>query len=153
MTPLQSHLLRLEIENSTEKWANVPDGTFEKLYASKNLAAPLYSPGWARVWVLETRTGQIVAHASLFDIGEWDIVGGHISVERPYRKHRHARTLQDMRLAFCDKHGLTLTGPIAVGNDTSWFGCRRMGFKFARYDKEERQVWVYREPRLDTTTP
>lgn len=145
MSALARHLKRIELENAVERWAVVPDGTFAKLYAREHLVKRLFEPGWCRLWV-RFDGDEIVGHASLFDIGEGDVVGGHISVELPHRGKRIARWLQDQRLPFCDSHGLTLTGPIAPGNDRSAHGCKRMGFEPVLVDEQGLQ-WVARSPK------
>ena len=142
---LAAHIARIEAENAIEHWASVPDGTFAKLYANEHLRKRVGEHGWCRLWVY-WHGPEIVAHASVYDIGEQDVVGGHISVERPYRGKRIARWLQDRRFAFLDDRGLTLTGPIAPGNERSAVGCARMGFQHVRVD-DEGNTWVARAPK------
>lgn len=147
MTPFVAHLRRHEAENLTDKFASAPPGTFEKTYTLANYRKRLDEPGWCRVWVIKDGE-KIVAHASLYDLGEPDgVVFGHIGIERPYRHLGYAKPLNKRRLALCDKHNLTLCGAVAYGNDASFHGCRRVGFEFLRYDTKTRETWVYRPPQ------
>lgn len=144
---LADHLTRIEQENLSERWAppTYREGDFAKTYARECLKRRVGESGWCRIWC-HFIGDLIVAHASLFDIGQDDICGGHVSVEHPYRGQRIARSLQDKRLAFCDEHDLTLMGPLAPHNDASARGCANMGFEPVRVDSDGWQ-WVARLPR------
>lgn len=150
MDAFAQHLLRIEQENLSEHWAppTYRDGDFAMLYARENLRKRFTEPGWCRVWCHFVNE-LIVAHASIYDIGQGDIVGGHLSVEFPYRGKRVARSLQNRRLTYCDNHQLTLTGPIAPGNTKSAEGCKAMGFVPIRVD-EHGATWVARPPKGST---
>lgn len=144
---LLDHLLRHEQENEKERWARAPAGTFGQIYTPENLAKSLRERGWCRLWVVPL-DGKIVAHASLYDLGEPDgVVFGHVGIEHPYRKLRLAEELQALRLSFCDEHGLTLCGAVALGNDVSFHGSRRWGYEFLRFDPETSETWLFRSPR------
>lgn len=146
MSPFVAHLRRHEAENVVDKFASAPPGTFERLYTAEGLRKRLDEPGWVRVWVVKCGR-RIVGHASLYDLGEPDlVVFGHIGVERDWRGWRLAAKLQTSRLRFCDEHGLTLVGAIALGNDASWFGCRRNGFQYLGHNPENGETTVFRPP-------
>lgn len=152
---LRAHLRRHEQENLTDRFMSAPAGTFEKIYTSANTRKGLTESGWCRVWAAKF-ANKIVGHASLYDLGEPVVDGirvvyGHIGIERPYRGWRLAVDLQKHRLAFCDAHGLTLTGAVAPGNDTSFHGCRRNGFEYLRQDPVTKEIWVFRPPRAAQT--
>lgn len=142
-----AHIARVEKENETEKFASAPPGTFRKIYTAKALRKTLAEPGWCRVWVIQ-EDDLIVAHASLYDLGEPDgVCFGHISVEGPWRGLKLAARLQKSRLAYCDANGLTLVGAVAPGNDTSFHGCRKVGFQYLRQDPDTKEIWVFRSPQ------
>jgi hypothetical protein len=146
VTALGDHLRRHERENETERFALAPPGTFARFYTRMNLRKTLTEPGWCRIWVVRF-ADKIVGHASLYDMGEPDgVVFGHIGIEKPYRGWRLAADLQRQRLAFCDEHDLTLCGAVALGNDTSFHGCRRMGFEYLRQDPDTKEIWLFRPP-------
>jgi predicted GNAT family acetyltransferase len=104
----------------------------------------LCESGWARVWAVE-RDGHVVAHASVYDLGQGDVVFGHLGIQRPYRGQGIARELQAHRFAFLDDHGLTLSGAVAAGNQVSLTGCLSYGFAVASMNEAGGTV-VYRAP-------
>lgn len=124
---------------------NVPKGELARVCSPERLAKPITVPGWSRVWPIE-RDGKVVAHASIYDLEQNDVVFGHIGIERPYRRQGIARVLQDMRFAFLDEHQLTLAGPIYAGNEVSLRGCLANGFEVLP-DRGDGKTWVYRHPR------
>lgn len=144
MTLLSEHLERHEAEAAREGFSSAPRGTFAALYTPEAQARDLGQPGWCRLWTIE-RDGKIIAHASAYDLGEGDIVYGHLGIEAPYRGMRLAALLQGMRGAFLDAHRLTLCGAVAPGNLVSLRGCLKNGWKVLRMDPDG-STWVYREP-------
>lgn len=144
MSLLAEHLRRVELENESEHFADLSPGGLARLYSGENLAKPLNVQGWARLWTVE-RYGRVVAHASVYDLAEHEIVFGHISIEREHRGSGLARVLQRMRFRFLDEHGLTLCGGIARGNEVSLRGCLANGFEVLRVDHAG-TTWVYRDP-------
>lgn len=147
MTAFWRHIARHELENVTERFASAPPGTFRQVYTRAGARKSLSETGWCRIWVCWDGP-EIIAHASLYDLGEPDgVCFGHIGIEKPYRGKRLAAGLQRARLAFCDRYNLTLCGGIALGNDHSFHGCRRNGFEFLRFDPATQETWVYRSPR------
>jgi hypothetical protein len=149
--PFTAHLRRHELENRTEKFASVPEGTFAEIYTRNAIRQQLGTPGWLRIWVI--KVGQdIVAHASLYCLQQPDDVSdricyGHIGIERPWRSRGLYGKLQASRLGFCDANGLTLVGAVALGNDNAWFAHRRYGYEFLKIDLESKSVWMFRPPR------
>lgn len=144
-TRLLEHFARHELEALEEGFMDAPKGELARVCAPERLAKPITVPGWSRVWPIE-RDGKIVAHASLYDLEQKDIVFGHIGIERPYRRQGLARVLQDLRFAFLDEHQLTLTGAIYPGNDVSLRGCLANGFEILQ-DRGDGKTWVFRSPR------
>lgn len=150
MKPLAAHLLRVEKENETEKFQSAPNGTFSRLYTRTARRKQLDTPGWLRIWAVKVGT-DIVAHASLYCLEVPDDVAdricyGHISVEGPWRGHGLYGKLQAKRLGFCDRHGLTLVGAVAQGNDGAWFAHRKYGYQFLKIDPENKSIWIFRPP-------
>lgn len=141
---LLEHFARHEIEAEEEGFMNVPRGELSRVCSPERLAKPITVPGWTRVWTV-VRDGKVVAHTSLYDVEQNDIVFGHIGIERPYRGRGIARVLQYLRFAFLDAHELTLTGPIYPGNDVSLRGCLASGFKVLT-DQGDGKTWVCRSP-------
>lgn len=151
MKPLAAHLLRVEKENETERFASVPNGTFAQLYTRTARRKQLDTPGWHRIWVIRVGT-DIVAHASLYCLEQPDdvtdrICYGHISVEGPWRGQGLYGKLQKSRLGFCDQHGLTLVGAVALGNDTAFHTHRKYGYEFLRFDPDTKETWIFRAPK------
>jgi hypothetical protein len=141
---LYEHFERHELEAEEEGFADVPKGEFARICSPERLCRALCEPGWTRVWVVE-RHGRVIAHASIYDLEQGDVVFGHIGIEGPYRGQGIARTLQDLRFAFLDKHQLTLAGPIYAGNVVSLRGCLANGFEVLP-DRGDGKTWVCRYP-------
>ena len=141
---LAEHLERHEREALTERFADVTPGLFASIYSDENRTKPLTEKGWCRVWALP-QGDRIIAHTSAYDMGEGDIVYGHLGIEKEWRGHGYAARLQAERAVFLDRHGLTLCGAVAPGNVVSLKGCLANGFQVLRVDPNG-SVWVYREP-------
>lgn len=141
---LYEHFSRHEREAEEEGFTDVPKGEFARVCSPKRLATPITMPRWSRVWWVK-RDGKIVASAVLYDLGQDDVVFGHIGIERPYRGKGIARVLQYQRFSFLDEYQLTLAGPIYPGNDVSLKGCLANGFQVLP-DRGDGKTWVYREP-------
>lgn len=142
MSPFEAHLERHEAENAEEHFSPAPYGTWAKVYTRAARCKRIGQPGWCRLWGL--RDGpRIVAHASLFDLGESDVVFGHIGIEKAYRGKRLVNVLQAKRFAFLDLHQLTLCGVVAHGNHVSMRGCLRQGFVVVREQEDGTLVARY----------
>jgi RimJ/RimL family protein N-acetyltransferase len=141
---LAEHFTRHEFEAKEEGFMDVSDGELARIFAPEHLAKAVGEPGWSRIWTVG-RDGRVVAHASTFDLGQGDIVFGHIGIERPYRGQGIAKELQRSRFAFLDEHGLTLTGAVFPGNAVSLRGCLANGFKILE-DFGNGLTWVFRPP-------
>jgi hypothetical protein len=149
--PFTAHLCRHELENHTEKFTSVPEGTFAKVYTRDAIRLRLGSPGWLRIWVIKVGH-DIVAHASLYCLGQPEDVAehvcyGHIGIEGPWRGQGLYGKLQASRLGFCDANGLTLVGSVALGNDNAFHIHRKYGYEFLRFDPETKETWVFRAPK------
>jgi predicted GNAT family acetyltransferase len=144
LTTLYEHLARHEIEAKEEGFMDVPEGEEARICSPERLERSLREPHWTRVWVVY-RNGKVVAHATLYDLEQGDIVFGHIGIEGPYRGQGIARELQASRFAFLDKHGFTLTGAIYPGNTVSLEGCLANGFQVLP-DRGDGKTWVCRLP-------
>lgn len=145
---LQEHLLRHETENQTERFQSVPDGTFALIYTNEAMARTLDEPKWLRLWVVY-EGADIVAHASLYCLGipadvEDKICYGHIGIERSHRGEGLYKELQALRLGYCDRYRLTLTGTVAHGNDNAWHLHRKWGYVYLSTEKDG--IRMYREP-------
>jgi predicted GNAT family acetyltransferase len=144
LTQLYEHFVRHELEAKEEGFADAPEGEFARICSEENLGKSLREPGWSRVWVV-TRNCRIIGHASVYDLGQEDVVFGHIGIERAYRGQGIAKELQASRFTFLDKHGFTLTGGISPGNHVSLKGCLQNGFEVLP-DRGDGKTWVYRDP-------
>lgn len=144
MSLLYEHFARHEAEAKVEKFMDVPDGELARISSPERLARAITEPDWTRIWYVE-RDGMVVGHATLYEVGQGDLVFGGIGVERPYRGQRIARILQRLRDAFLDRHQLTLVGPIFPGNDISLRGCLATGFVVLP-DQGDGKTWVCRYP-------
>jgi hypothetical protein len=74
------------------------------------------------------------------------IVAGQINVERPYRGSHWVKDLQRARFQYLDANGLTLLGPVTMGNDRSFHNCRKQGFQVMNFDPETQTTWMARLP-------
>ena len=138
-----SHLANIERENETEKFTN---GQPRQFYTREGLHKRLHESGWCRIWTAKV-DGRIVAHASLFDIGEPDrICGGMICVESAHRGQGIYTILQHMRLRYCDQHGLTLVGVVTEANQKAIAIHEKHGYTVLKYDPELKETWMMRAP-------
>jgi GNAT superfamily N-acetyltransferase len=136
------HIRALETANETERFTN---GNVRQFYTTANVVKSLTEPGWVRIWTAKYG-GRVVGHASLIWTGEPGCVAGFIGVEKEFRGLGVYKKLQRDRLAYCDRHNLTLVGVVTEHNQSAIAVHEKFGYEVLRYDPELRELWLYREP-------